>query len=133
MVPVRGDPAGRLGRARVVAPPARRPDPGRIPRAAGRRVPPPTGEAFMTASIRRTVAALAAALFVVAAPAPGRAASEALAKLCDEYWQGYLESHPTTATSLGDRRYDDRLEDISLAGQQREDKRDAALLARVRA
>ena len=38
----------------------------------------------------------------VAAPA------DDLAKLCDSYWQGYLEAYPTSSTSLGDNRYDDR-------------------------
>ena len=38
------------------------------------------------------------------------AGSEALAKLCDSYWQGHLEASPTWATQLGDKRYDDRLE-----------------------
>src|SRR4030067_690802 len=32
-----------------------------------------------------------------------------LAKLCDAYWQGYLKTHPTYATSIGDPRHDDRL------------------------
>jgi uncharacterized protein (DUF885 family) len=49
--------------------------------------------------------------------------SEDLAKLCDRYWQGYLEANPTAATGLGDKRYDDRLEDISPAGVTKERKR----------
>ena len=77
--------------------------------------------------------ALAATLLVSLVPGPAHAASEALAKLCDEYWQGYLEAHPTAATSLGDRRYDDRLEDISPAGIAREVKRLEGVLARAKA
>lgn len=46
--------------------------------------------------------------------------SQDLAKLCDEYWQGYLEANPTTATSIGDKRYDDRLDDNSPAGIEAE-------------
>ena len=49
--------------------------------------------------------------------------SEDLAKLCDKYWQGYLEANPTAATGLGDKRYDDRLDDISPTGIAKERKR----------
>jgi uncharacterized protein (DUF885 family) len=40
-----------------------------------------------------------------------------LDRLAAEYWEALLERHPTYATSLGDRRYDDRLEDTSPAAQ----------------
>jgi uncharacterized protein (DUF885 family) len=33
--------------------------------------------------------------------------------LAEEYWEALLEASPTTATILGDHRYDDRLEDLS--------------------
>ena len=56
-----------------------------------------------------------------------------LAKLCDAFWQGYLEANPTRATSLGDKRYDDRLDDITPRGIAREKKRLQATLARVQA
>jgi uncharacterized protein (DUF885 family) len=58
---------------------------------------------------------------------------EDLAKLCDRYWQGYLEANPTTATGLGDKRYDDRLEDISPAGMAKERKRLEGVAANARA
>ena len=45
-----------------------------------------------------------------AAPA---AASEELRSLADRFWEGYLAAYPTWATVIGDRRYDDRLEDVS--------------------
>ncbi len=35
-----------------------------------------------------------------------------VADLADRYWQLYVESHPVTATAVGDRRYDDRLDDL---------------------
>jgi len=75
---------------------------------------------------------LAAGLLVLAA-APGHAGSGELAKLCDEYWQGYLQVHPIAATAIGDRRYDDRLEDNSAAGIARETRRLEGLLTRARA
>jgi len=79
------------------------------------------------------VALLTAALLL--APA-GRAAADPardLARLCDDYWQGWLRAHPMDATTIGDRRYDDRLEDISPAGLTRERQRLEAVVARARA
>ncbi|HEU4403486.1 MAG TPA: hypothetical protein VFT43_15420, partial [Candidatus Polarisedimenticolia bacterium] len=46
------------------------------------------------------------------AGAPGGVSGD-LASLCDEYWQGYLRAHPAFATSIGDRRYDARLEEVT--------------------
>jgi len=60
-------------------------------------------------------------------------ASQDLAKLCDEYWQGFLETYPTYATSLGDKRYDDRLDDITPAGIAKETRRLESALARTNA
>ena len=42
----------------------------------------------------------------------------ALRQLADEYWEAFLERHPAFATALGDRRYNDRLEDNSPAGRE---------------
>jgi uncharacterized protein (DUF885 family) len=56
-----------------------------------------------------------------------------LAKLCDEFWQGYLRANPTRATSLGDKRYDDRLDDITPRGIATERKRLEDVQARARA
>jgi uncharacterized protein (DUF885 family) len=36
-----------------------------------------------------------------------------LATLADEFWDGFLQSNPMFATVIGDRRFDDRLEDRS--------------------
>jgi uncharacterized protein (DUF885 family) len=59
--------------------------------------------------------------------------TDELARLCTDYWQGYLTAHPTTATSIGDTRYDDRLEDISPAGLEREERRLRDVAERARA
>ncbi len=41
----------------------------------------------------------------------------ALGALSEEFWEAYLEAHPGFATVLGDRRFDDRLDDLSPAAQ----------------
>jgi uncharacterized protein (DUF885 family) len=38
---------------------------------------------------------------------------ETLRSLSDRFWDGYLAEYPTWATIIGDRRFDDRLEDAS--------------------
>ena len=58
--------------------------------------------------------------------------SSILAQICDEYWEGELRASPTLATSIGDRRFDAQLEDISPAGTDREQKRLEGVLVRVR-
>jgi uncharacterized protein (DUF885 family) len=40
-------------------------------------------------------------------------ASEALRSLADQFWDAYLATYPGWATVVGDRRFDDRLEDLS--------------------
>jgi uncharacterized protein (DUF885 family) len=40
-------------------------------------------------------------------------ASAELRGLADAFWEAYLRAHPTFATIMGDRRFDDRLEDLS--------------------
>ncbi len=56
-----------------------------------------------------------------------------LDRLCAEYWEGNLEASPVTATILGDRRYDDRLPDLSPAATARDQKRLESVLSRVQA
>ena len=68
---------------------------------------------------------------IALAPAAAHAGSAALAGLCDEYWQGYLQAHPTNATAFGDRRYDDRLADVTPAGLSAEAHRLEGVLARA--
>jgi len=43
---------------------------------------------------------------------------ETLRSLAEEYWEAVLEAGPTTATLLGDHRYDDRLEDLSAEAER---------------
>jgi uncharacterized protein (DUF885 family) len=79
--------------------------------------------------------ALGVALLVPTLAATARAASSPgkdLAALCEEYWQGALKASPTFATSLGDRRYDDRLDDITPAGIAADTRRLEDVLARAR-
>ncbi|MGH7729875.1 MAG: DUF885 domain-containing protein, partial [Candidatus Eiseniibacteriota bacterium] len=64
--------------------------------------------------------------------AQGAAPPATLARICDEYWQGTLEANPVMATTLGDRRFDARLADISPAGLEREQRRLEGVLARAR-
>jgi uncharacterized protein (DUF885 family) len=78
------------------------------------------------------LAALAGLAAPAMAAAPNPAAVE-LARLADEYWQGYLGAHPTTATSIGDRRFDAYLEDISPKGLEAERARLTHVLERARA
>ncbi|TMQ52270.1 MAG: DUF885 domain-containing protein [Candidatus Eisenbacteria bacterium] len=64
-------------------------------------------------------------------PAPG-SPSQDLARLANVYWEGQLKAHPTMATSIGDRRYDDRLEDNTPAGIAAEERRLQWVLGRAR-
>jgi uncharacterized protein (DUF885 family) len=51
---------------------------------------------------------------------PATPASAALATASQRFWDGYLEASPTFATILGDRRFDDRLNDVTPAAIERE-------------
>ncbi|MEO5704729.1 MAG: DUF885 domain-containing protein [Candidatus Limnocylindrales bacterium] len=42
-------------------------------------------------------------------------AGDALRALSDQFWDGFLAAYPTWATVIGDRRFDDRLEEVSPA------------------
>ena len=67
-----------------------------------------------------------------AAPTSAGTASAELARLADEAWDGALAANPIGATSIGDRRFDDRLEDISPGAVAAERRRLADLLERIR-
>ena len=41
-----------------------------------------------------------------------------LRQLADEYWETYIAANPTSATLLGDHRFDDQIEDISDEAEQ---------------
>jgi uncharacterized protein (DUF885 family) len=58
-------------------------------------------------------------------------ARDDLLKLADEYWESVLEAFPSAATLLGDRRFDDRIEDPSLAAEERLHDTWSALLDQV--
>ena len=78
--------------------------------------------------------AVFAALLLIAMPTLAHAGpAEDLAKLSDEFWQGALRANPTQATSLGDHRYDDQLDDNTPAGVAKEHKRLEGVEARARA
>lgn len=47
-------------------------------------------------------------------------AHEELIALADRYWDALMESTPSAATLLGDRRFDDRIEDLSIEAEQRQ-------------
>ncbi|WP_280247355.1 DUF885 family protein [Nocardia abscessus] len=42
-----------------------------------------------------------------------------LMSLAERYWDSVLEAAPSEATLLGDRRFDDRIEDLSVDAEQR--------------
>jgi uncharacterized protein (DUF885 family) len=69
------------------------------------------------------LAALGSLVMLVPAAVAHAAPSEPLAKLCDEFWQGYLASHPSRATALGDHRFDDKLESVTPAAIDHERQR----------
>jgi uncharacterized protein (DUF885 family) len=54
-----------------------------------------------------------------------------LIALADEYWDGLMAAYPTEATLLGDRRFDDRIEDLSADADDRRRSAWAGLLARL--
>ncbi|HEV2759266.1 MAG TPA: DUF885 family protein, partial [Acidimicrobiales bacterium] len=58
---------------------------------------------------------------------------ETLRTLAEEYWETVLEASPSTATLLGDHRYDDRLEDLSAEAEQELRQRWASLRTRLEA
>ena len=46
-----------------------------------------------------------------------------LRTIADAFWDGFLAAHPTFATVMGDRRFDDRLDDLSPAARDAEIER----------
>jgi uncharacterized protein (DUF885 family) len=68
-----------------------------------------------------------------AATAPVEARLAQQNALFDEQYESDLKSHPELATSYGDYRYNDQLNDYSLAELDRQHQRDADFLARLKA
>jgi uncharacterized protein (DUF885 family) len=58
--------------------------------------------------------------------------SKSLTSLADEYWQALMQNEPVYATSLGDRRYDSRLPDITPQGTAQEEKQYESFLDRAK-
>lgn len=52
--------------------------------------------------------------------------------LFDEYYETELRMHPEMASAFGDYRYNDQLNDYSLAGAESQNQRDQAYLARLK-
>src|SRR5271170_1518114 len=81
----------------------------------------------------------ACCLCLEAAPSPGAVQTAAAARveaqnaLFEEYYQSELETHPERATSFGDYRYNDRLDDYSLAAIDSRHAGDQGFLARLEA
>src|SRR2546421_4019779 len=96
-------------------------------------MPKEPGDSLMPSTPPSLVRFLPLLLLIVVTPSTARCApSPELAKLCDEYWQGSLRANPTYATSIGERRFDALLPDITPAGIDRERKRLEGVLARAR-
>lgn len=74
--------------------------------------------------------ALSAYLLATAAPVSAAPADD-LNAVIDESWQAFLRNNPVYATSLGERRYDDRVDDLSLAARDAQAKEAQAFVARL--
>src|SRR6195256_3739706 len=68
-----------------------------------------------------------------AAPASVESRVAAQNVLFEEYYQAELKAHPERATSYGDYRYNDRLDEYSLAAMEGQHARDQGFLARLEA
>lgn len=86
-----------------------------------------------TISARRSAGAAAAGLALGLLFAASAAAGpvEDLHRMFDEAWERTLVEDPTFASSLGDRRYNDRWPDVSLEAIERSHTADVALLERI--
>ena len=77
---------------------------------------------------------LAATALALAAASPLNAGPvEDYEELREEVWQDLLDDNPTLATSVGDRRGDGKLGDLSMAAYERNLAEDRAFLARLEA
>src|ERR1700761_3787922 len=80
-------------------------------------------------------ASVLSGLFHVFAAAPTSVESRIAAQnaLFEEQYQSDLKAHPQLATAFGDYRYNDQLDDRSLAAIENQQTRDQAFLARLNA
>src|SRR5262249_33577126 len=74
---------------------------------------------------------LVAPLLSVPAPAAEPRPSPALAALFAEDWEHHLSRSPTYASIFGDRRWNDRWDDLSLAGIEADHQHDVAFLDKL--
>ena len=69
------------------------------------------------------VAARARRTVSIATRNPGKnspvTAHDDLLALADRYWDSVMEAQPTSATLVGDHRFDDRIEDLSVEAEER--------------
>jgi hypothetical protein len=88
-----------------------------------------------TLALLFTVCIFSAAEGAVPDAAPTTVESRVAAQnsLFEEYYQSELKAHPERATSFGDYRYNDRLEDTSLAAIKSLHDSDESFLARLEA
>jgi uncharacterized protein (DUF885 family) len=68
-----------------------------------------------------------------AAPATAESRVAAQNSLFEEYYQSELKAHPERATAFGDYRYNDRLEEVSLAAIKSQHDADQGFLGRLEA
>ncbi len=68
---------------------------------------------------------------VAAAAGIATTAAGQLTAVCADYWNAHQQANPVDATSLGDRRFDERLSEITAAGRKKERLRLEALQNRV--
>ena len=70
-------------------------------------------------------------LLSAAGPAAGPRPSSSLSALLAEDWERHLSRSPTYASILGDRRWNDRWDDLSLAGLEADHQHDVAFLDKL--
>jgi uncharacterized protein (DUF885 family) len=66
-------------------------------------------------------------------PAPVSERLSAQNALFEDYYETGLKAHPERATTYGDYRFNDQLDDYSLSGEQRDYESDSGFLARLKA
>ncbi len=79
----------------------------------------------------RILPVTALALLLATAPPAEAAAADDFAALLDEHWQWTLTNYPMFASRLGDKRFNDRWTDQSLAAIERRHEETRAFLARL--
>jgi uncharacterized protein (DUF885 family) len=93
----------------------------------------------MRTFIRSPLSFLFASILFLMTLAPARAqvaqtndATRSLRALFDSEWEYAMRESPTWASTLGDRRYNDRWEDLSLAAVERRHQHDTDVLAQLK-